>query len=390
MVDSEKQAFQLSESKAEKLKETFREAIKEPTTSPRKLAVMAGRIVSASPAVLPAALYSRALFDAIRGKVSWDKVFPTPESVTETARFWLDNLDRFNGRRWWPRMTSATLTVDASGVGYGGQIEIAGKEPVQFKGTFSAEQAEASSTEREVIGYVAGLAVAAQVYPAELAESSVLVMGDSQSGIAALNQMRSSVPMICSALKEALELCAAFRFDLTARWIPRGENSAADELSREPDPSDWEIEKSLLARITGHFGVSISADLFASDANHVSSFFVSQFFTPGCAAVHALKQDWSELQRKSGEGTAWVFPSPRCAGQALSLISQFRIRAIVCISAKEGSLESCQLHKLSEQGAIVSSGYGIPRAASCCLPSLRVPHGVLNPAFLGLSAFHIT
>jgi hypothetical protein len=66
-----------------------------------------------------------------------------------------------------------------------------------------------------VTGYVAGLAVAAWVYPAELAESSVLVLGDIKSGIAAINEMRSTVPMICSALKEALELCAAFKFDLT-------------------------------------------------------------------------------------------------------------------------------------------------------------------------------
>lgn len=87
---------------------------------------------------------------------------------------------------------------------------------------------------------IAGLAVAAQMYPAELAESLVLVMGDSQSGIAAPNQMRSLVyDIICSALKEALELCAALRFDFTDRWIPRGENTTADKLSREPDPSDW-------------------------------------------------------------------------------------------------------------------------------------------------------
>jgi hypothetical protein len=123
--------------------------------------------------------------------------------------------------------------------------------------------------------------------------------------------------MICSALKQALELSAAFRFDLTARWIPRGDNREADALSREPDPSDWGIKGTLLDRIISHFGVSIAADLFASDVNHVSGVFVSQFYTQGCAAVHALKLDWSKLLEAAGAGVAWVFPPPRCAGQAL-------------------------------------------------------------------------
>jgi hypothetical protein len=100
MVNSREQTFTLSESKAAKLKSTFQDAIVEKTTSPRKLATMAGRIISASPAVLPAALFSRSLFEAIKGNSSWDFVFPTPEAVVDTARFWLERLDSFNGRRW--------------------------------------------------------------------------------------------------------------------------------------------------------------------------------------------------------------------------------------------------------------------------------------------------
>jgi hypothetical protein len=161
MVDSERQEFRLSKNKAEKLKESLRAVIAEPSTSPRELATMAGRIIAASPGVLPAALYIRALFDAMQGRTSWDAVFPTPEAVVKTARFWLDNLDKFNGRRWWPRATSVMLAVDASGIGYGGQITLPGKEALKFTGTFLEAQAGSSSTEREVIGYVAGLAVAA-------------------------------------------------------------------------------------------------------------------------------------------------------------------------------------------------------------------------------------
>jgi hypothetical protein len=389
MVDTQKQEFRLGESKVGKLKQTLKDAVAEPKTTPRKLAVMAGRIIAASPAVLPAALYSRALFEAMQGQVSWDEIFPSPESVRETANFWLNNINRFNGRRWWPRATSVSVRVDASEVGYGGWIEVAGKESIPFSRIFTERQAEFSSTEREVIGYVAGLAVATQQFPAELTDKSVLVLVDNQGGISAINRMRSSVPMICSALKKALELCAALNFDITARWIPREENEAADALSRELDASDWGIEKGLLQKLISRFRVRIMIDMYASDAHHVSDNYVLQYYTPGCFAVHAPKQDWSKLLERAGADVAWVFPPVRCAGQALSLIARYRIRALVCICSKQGSLEMVEMQKFREWGAKVSEGYGIPKAASCYLPSLRVPPDVVNPAFMGLTVYHI-
>jgi hypothetical protein len=202
MVNSCEQTFQLSEGKLTKLKDALKQAIAEPTTSPRRLAAIAGKLVAASPAVLPAALYSRSLFEALQGTESWDEIFPTPETVVKTSEFWLENIDGFNGRRWWPRATSATMTVDASGVGYGGWIEVGEQEPLPFSGTFTEQQANSCSTERDIIGYVAGLAVAAQAYPRALAESSVLVLGDNQGGISALNHMRSSIPLNIPLLKK--------------------------------------------------------------------------------------------------------------------------------------------------------------------------------------------
>jgi hypothetical protein len=88
------------------------EIILAPNTSPRKLAALAGKMVAVSPAVLPAALYSRGLFEAFLGKLSWDQVFPTTETVKETAIFWRDNIGQFNGRRWWPRNIGIQVEVD--------------------------------------------------------------------------------------------------------------------------------------------------------------------------------------------------------------------------------------------------------------------------------------
>jgi hypothetical protein len=59
LIDSKHQMFRVSESKLAKVREALKEMLETPTTSARKPAALAGKIVALSPAVLPAALYSR-------------------------------------------------------------------------------------------------------------------------------------------------------------------------------------------------------------------------------------------------------------------------------------------------------------------------------------------
>lgn len=96
----------MGESKILNLKKVLEEALARPDTSPRKVAALAGKILALSPAVLPAALYSQEFYLVLKGRLTWDELFPNPESVAEAARFWLENLDRFNGRKWWPKQVA--------------------------------------------------------------------------------------------------------------------------------------------------------------------------------------------------------------------------------------------------------------------------------------------
>lgn len=81
------QQFKVSETKINKVKKALTEMIEAPSTSPRKLAALAGKLVALSPAVLPAALLSRQIFQAMQGETSWDVVFPTPDAVQQIAQF---------------------------------------------------------------------------------------------------------------------------------------------------------------------------------------------------------------------------------------------------------------------------------------------------------------
>jgi hypothetical protein len=135
-----------------------------------------------------------------------------------------------------------------------------------------------------------------------------------------------------------------------------------------------------------HFGFMPTIDLFASDIHHVASKFVSKFFTPGCIAVDATKQDWKRLS--SAQDVIWLFPPSRQVSLALSLLEASRVQALVCLPIREGSNELIQLRQL--QGAKVSDPYAIPRHADSCIPSSRVPEGTLNPALLQLGVVHIS
>jgi hypothetical protein len=70
MVDSEQEEFRVGESKILKLKKLLEETIARPDTSPRKLAALAGKIPAHSRAVLPASLYSREFYFALKGKTT--------------------------------------------------------------------------------------------------------------------------------------------------------------------------------------------------------------------------------------------------------------------------------------------------------------------------------
>jgi hypothetical protein len=334
LIDTEREMFTVGESKLVKIKEALREMLDTPSTSSRKLAALAGKIVALSPAVLPAALYSRQLFQAMRGELSWDTIFPTTESVKSTAEFWLRNLDFFNGRRWWPRPVELRLKVDASGVGFGGTLRSDRVSKTSFMGTFTEKQAAQSSTAREMRGYAAAIDAATERFPDDVRGSSILLIGDNQGAISALNQFRSPVKEIHESLDKIFQLCIKYDFDVVARWVPRDNLLEADELSRRPDASDWGIDHNLYGQICTWFGAQPTIDLFALDAHHVVDRFVTQYFTPGCVAIHALKLDWHELV---GQGLAWIFPPTRASSLVLSLIKKYKVNALFCAPVQEGS-----------------------------------------------------
>jgi hypothetical protein len=186
-------------------------------------------------------------------------------------------------------------------------------------------------------------------------------------------------------LKEVFEICAELRADVIGKWIPRGELTKADALSREPDATDWGISKELFDSACSLFGCYPSVGMFASDMHHTVDSFVSHVFTPGCLAVNALRLDWSEIVKK-GQSIR-VFPPVQCVSAALSLIEKYKIEAMICLPIMSGSNEIIQLASIRE--ALKSEPMVVPHKNKSCIPSCRVPSESVNPAFLESGIMHI-
>jgi hypothetical protein len=282
------ETFKVAPSKLAKIKQVLQEAIANPSTSNQELASLAGKLVALSPAVLPALLFLRSIFQAMEGHESWDTWFPSPSAVKQEAQMWLDNVDSWNGRPWLPRQVQFTLQIDASALGYGGYLQEPNGTRHPIAGTFSREEGESFSAARETIGYVRSICIASQRFASKISDSAILLHGDCQAALGAIKKLASPVPIIHQELKRLFKACAAGKFDIIPRWVPRQHLQEAYELSRRPDASDWGCTTDLVELVLCHFHTTIELDVFASHIHHATDRFISAFYVPSCIALQAF------------------------------------------------------------------------------------------------------
>ncbi|GAQ90234.1 Reverse transcriptase [Klebsormidium nitens] len=245
---------------------------------------------------------------ALRGLAESADVTPRElaKAAKRTAELFLQRLPEWNGRRWFPRCVMAEAGLDASETGFGGTIQVPGGEKLTVVGTLAEEERSMSSTARETVAFLRVLTEAYERAGEVLRGAAVLLKGDNQGAVRAVNAMNSRAPDVNAALRQLFELCAEGDFDVVAQWKPRAEMQEEDDLSKFQESSDWGLSAERVRRILGEFGVEPALDLFASDTWHVSDRFFSQHITPGCLGADALRVDWRDLLAP-GE-ISWIFP----------------------------------------------------------------------------------
>ncbi|GAQ93282.1 Hypothetical protein KFL_014130020 [Klebsormidium nitens] len=299
---------------------------------------------------------------------------------------WATRLDEWNGRRWFPRQVAVVAGSDASDTGFGGKIQIPGEEKLTVIGNLSETEMSMSSMAREMVAFFPVLKEARERAGGALKGAAVLLRGDNQAAVRAVNAMNSRALDVNVALLLLFELCIEADFDMVAQWKPREEMQEEDDLSKFQDSSDSGLAQEAVRAVLDGFGVEPAVDLFGSDTWHVAERFLSLHSTPEALAADAMRVDWS-LLLAPGE-VAWIFPPVCLLSQVVQAIRLFQTDCVLIVPEAPATNWWLALQKFGRQ-TNMRGPLELPRGERTCNPSFRIPNGTVNLAVYKLRAYII-
>ncbi|XP_045208922.2 uncharacterized protein LOC123560830 [Mercenaria mercenaria] len=277
-----------------------------PLVTARLLAQCAGKIISLSPVFGNLTrLMTRYLYLEIETRKSWDgtyKLSPTSPGVTE-IKFWRSNLRSLNKRFLSGYSPTCTLVYsDASHVAAGSYI-VNCKDSV-FHNIWSDYEKGKSSTFREI----RAVKLALRAYGQLLKGKSVKWFSDSQSCVHIV-QSGSTKPELQEESLKIFELCLKWNIDMKIQWVPREQNSVADDISKLNNTDEWEVTDDFFRFVDSLWGPH-NVDRFASSQNRKLKLYNSKFLDFDTEAIDAFTQDWSGCNN-------WLVPPIRLVSRTI-------------------------------------------------------------------------
>ena len=325
-----------------------------PQVTARQLAKVAGLLVSFTPAVPMAPLYAKGLFKAMTGSQGWDANMLLSELPLQDLKWWQQNLERANGRRWDLQRPSISMASDASESSHAAyQVSGSGSDAdqteIRMEVAFTPEemqqQAEHAlhSTLRELRAIRLALQVLRDSKPDSIRHSSIQWYTDSQAGAALLSAMKGDAQCL-EEVKRVYAIAMELDLDLVWQWRPRTHELlvVADAYSKEEDTADINFlpaaASALQRRNLRHprsgsirkWG-SPTLDVFAGPTGHehVADAFYTKYHAPGSAGVNAWFQPWDT--RTGQRQLAWVFPPATDAARAIDRLLTQPCHAILIL-----------------------------------------------------------
>jgi len=150
---------------------------------------------------------------------------------------------------------------------------------------FSREYIVESSTYRELLGVFRCL----QAMVGLCEEKNVAFQVDAQNKAGTVNRGSPRLKLNVLA-RELFWFGLEHRITLSAEWVPRGENTLADELSKLLIPDDSMLSHTFFRKLEERFGTH-PVDLFASGINTLCEKFYSLQWCRGTSGVNAFAFD---------------------------------------------------------------------------------------------------
>ena len=287
----------------------------------KTLASVTGKLISLHLAIGNLVrIMTRSMFHVINKRRHWfDKVSLTDEAMEE-VNFWIENIDDVNGLKFKPDFKWGRLVYsDASGVGYGG-FTVAGHagKPLISKGNWDVIEQGKSSTWRELEAVNRILAGLGQ----NMVGHMVRWRTDNQN-VARIVHIGSTKGELQTIALNILRECRRQMIDLVMEWIPREENTTADDLSKDVDYDDWMLDPLLFGKLDMKRGPH-TIDRFANEYNTQLKRFVALSWVPKCEAVDAFKMSWLNENN-------WIVVPPRLLPKVINQITGERAQGTVVV-----------------------------------------------------------
>jgi hypothetical protein len=223
------------------------------------------------------------------------------ETMESGLRWWQEKLKAKVLMRLRPFVPEMCITTDASGTGWGADV-FKEESKRRLKGLWNATMADpkTSSNLRELTAVreaIVQLLEERSVRPG----CDILVRSDNLTTVANINR-RSCATSLLPEMLRLFEVLEVAQLRIRTTYIPGKENVVADELSRQTDASDYEMDVETFLSLTEALDVSVGIDLFASDGNAKARRFYSWRPAVRALATDALVQSWS------GEDDMYAFP----------------------------------------------------------------------------------
>ncbi|VDI13813.1 Hypothetical predicted protein [Mytilus galloprovincialis] len=268
-----------------------------PYISARNLAQVTGRIISMSPVIGNITrIMTRYCYMSIESRMSWDSylVLESKSFVISELKFWLDNIANVNFKTLNQYSQSHVMVYsDASSIAAGAcTVELESKI---FHTMWKSTEMLESSTWREL----KAIELALMSYQHAFAGKSLKWLTDNQNcvRIVQAGSMKEKLQDIAISI---FSICLQKGISINIQWIPRGENSKADYISKIIDYEDWGVSEFFYTFINDLWG-PYTVDRFASSRNTKLERFNSLFWNVNTEAVDCFTQNWS------GENN-WIVP----------------------------------------------------------------------------------
>ena len=279
--------FKVLPGKLNRLKVQLRDLEAEQSASARFLVSLIGKIMSMSLASGPVTqLMTRSLYAVLNSKSAWcQKLVLTPEALME-VRFWVGEMENFNGQHIWPRPSAVRLVYsDASSTGHGGYLVEHGNKIAN--GHWSENESKQSSTWREL----RAVQLVLESFQLQLKNERVRWFTDNQN-VVRIVQHGSRISDLQTEALTIFSLCVKNHICIEPEWIPREQNELADYCSRLVDYDDWRLNPAVFKWLDELWSPH-TVDRFADHVNAQIPWFNSRFWVPSSEAVDTFTCDWS-------------------------------------------------------------------------------------------------